>query len=656
MQPFGTCYVIIQKPMMKYYFILLAILISQNNAFGQDNIVAQGIEDAIYAKEYPEISKYRSKVDFPPFIGWSLDGKKMLFNGGKVIYSMKTYQSKIKEYKKSDYNISSPPYLSPHHEYFLYQEDEDGDEDYQLFMYDIANSQSKSLTDKGDKSYDPFWSPDNKRITYKSNKRNPAEVDLYVRDILGSDQDQLIFKDFSDDGVVYDWSTDKNLILAVKIISENNKVLYQINDQSYEIEQINPNKTDIAYSDAKFIPNKNACLIVSDEFSEFLQLHYYDLTKKEFTNITSNILWDVESITIDKQGNRAAFSVNENGLSKLYILDLNTLTYQKVDDFPEGIIGNLAIDPEGTKIGFNFYSSTFRRKVYGYDIERKALNRYHYAKKDKIPVDTIIFTKAEPFTFKSIDPDTNKEYQIPAFIYKSAKNTSPSPVLIDIHGGPEYQIRAYFKGFYQYLVKELGITVIVPNIRGSNGYGKSYMKMDDGFNRENAIEDVGALLDWVENQENLDANRVAIYGESYGGYVALSSLSHYSDRIQCGIDVVGISNWISYLNNTSDYRRDLRRVEFGDERDSKMNQYLEKISPFNNINKITSPLLIFQGLNDPRVNYKESEQMYKALQANKKKVWYVLAKNEGHGFNKRKNYTLQRNLTISFLKKYLSIE
>ncbi|MEO1654067.1 MAG: prolyl oligopeptidase family serine peptidase, partial [Bacteroidota bacterium] len=496
--------------------------------------------------------------------------------------------------------------------------------------------------------------PDNDRIIYKSKKKDPARVDLYIRNVAGKEQEKRIFEDFSDDGLIYDWDTNKHLILAVKVISENHKLLYLIHDQSSEIEQINPGKINIAYSDAQFIPNRPACLIVSDEFSEFLQLHYYDIAKKTFSPLTADIPWDVESLSIDKNGNRAAFSVNANGLSQLYILDLQSLRYEKVRNFPEGILRNLAINPEGNKVGFNLYSSYFRRKVYGYDMDKKELKRYHYAKKDKIPTDSIAFTPAEAFTYKSLDPDTKESYDIPAFIYKA--KTKPSPVLIEIHGGPEYQIRATFNGFYQYLVNELGITVIVPNIRGSNGYGKSYMKMDDGFERENAIEDIGALLDWVKNQESLDANRVAIYGESYGGYATLASLVRYSKRFKCGIDAVGISNWISYLKGTRDYRRDLRRVEFGDERDPKMAAFLEKISPANHTDKITSPLLIFQGLNDPRVNYKESEQIYEALSSQEKEVWYVLARDEGHGFNKYNNYLLQRNLMISFLKKYLSID
>ncbi|MGD1839759.1 MAG: alpha/beta fold hydrolase [Thermonemataceae bacterium] len=635
---------------MKNYITLILLFVFQTTIIAQENIISQGIPDSILQKEYSELSKYRSKIDYPPFIGWSLNSKKMLLNGGKVIYSMKTYKSEIKEYKEANRNFGS--YISPNHKYFLYQEDVDGNEDYQIFLYDISANTNKALSKKGDKTYDPFWSPTSRQVAYKSNKKNPAIVDLYIRDISNEGKEILLFEDFSDDGIIYDWSSDKNLILATKVISENDKLLYLINDQSYEVEQINAGKKNIAYSNARFIPNQNACLIVSDEFSEFLQLHYYDLIKKELTTITSEIPWDIEYITIDAEGKKAAFSVNENGFSQLYVLDVTTLKYSKVNNFPKGVIQDLIINPKGTEVGFNFYSSTFRRKVYGYDIKTRTLNQY--IRKGKLQTDLITFTEAEPFVFKSTDEKTNKEYSIPAFIYKSNKESSP--VFIDIHGGPEYQIRATFNGFYQYLVNELGITVIVPNIRGSNGYGKSYMKMDDGLNRENAIQDVGALLNWIKLQDNLDENRIAIHGESYGGYVALASLAKFPNLIKCGIDVVGIPNWITYLNNTSDYRRDLRRVEFGDERNPKMRQYLENISPINQVGKINSPLLIFQGLNDPRVNYQLAEQLYESLNKKEKETWYVLAKDEGHGFNKYDNYLLQRNLTISFLKKHLSIE
>ena len=632
---------------MKYILCLFALL-----AFGakaQDNLVFSGIADTTLSKKFPEVSEYRSHITFPPFVGWTPDGKKMLFDGSKVLYSMKSHKSEIKEYLTSNRPFS--PYPSPNRQHFLYLEDEDGDENYQLFIHTLATDKSQVLTEKGQRSSDPYWSPDSGHLLYKSNKRNPAEVDLYLRE-LEAGREQMVFRDFSDDGLIYDWGREKHLILAVKVISENHKSLYFINDTSLEVTQINPEQEGIAYSAAKFIPNQSACFLVSDEEAEFLQLIHYDYTKNIKTNITRDINWDVEKVSVDAQGETAAFSVNVDGYSELYLLNVSTLTYRKVEQLPKGFIQTLTINPQGTAVGFNFYGSTFRRKIFRFDVRRQSLHQV--ARKGKIPTETTALTPAESFNFPSRDPQTGKEYQIPAFIYRAKSDSAP--VLIDIHGGPEYQIRASFNGFYQYLVNWLGITVIVPNVRGSNGYGKSYMKLDDGFNRENAIEDVGALLDWVKKQPGLNAERVAIYGESYGGYVALSALTHYPQRLRCGIDVVGISNWLTYLNNTADYRRDLRRVEFGDERKPEMKKFLEEISPANNLDKIESPLLIFQGLNDPRVNYQESEQVVKALQAKNKEVWYVLAKDEGHGFQKYENYLRQRNLTIAFLRDNLLVE
>jgi dipeptidyl aminopeptidase/acylaminoacyl peptidase len=203
------------------------------------------------------------------------------------------------------------------------------------------------------------------------------------------------------------------------------------------------------------------------------------------------------------------------------------------------------------------------------------------------------------------------------------------------------------------LPNELGIAIIEPNVRGSAGYGKSFLKLDNGYKREESVQDIGKLLDWIAKQPELDADRVAVTGGSYGGYMVLASMVHYNDRIRCGIDVVGISNFVTFLQNTEDYRKDLRRVEYGDERDPKMKEFLLSISPANQVDKITKPLFIIQGLNDPRVPASESEQMKNNLQAKEKEVWYLVAKDEGHGFRKKENVVFQQLAEVLFLKKFL---
>ena len=229
----------------------------------------------------------------------------------------------------------------------------------------------------------------------------------------------------------------------------------------------------------------------------------------------------------------------------------------------------------------------------------------------------------------------------------------PFPVVIHVHGGPESQFRPRFNSEFQMLIDQLGVALIAPNIRGSLGYGSHFITLDDGYKREASVSDIGALLDWIALQPVLDDDRVAIMGASYGGYIALASAVHYSDRLRAVIDRLGISNFVTFLENTQDYRREMRRVEYGDERDPKMRAFLENISPLNNVDKIKIPLFIQQGSNDPIVPMSESEQMVAALRDRGQTVWYMNALNEGHGYNRKENRDLYRQATFLFLQKYL---
>jgi dipeptidyl aminopeptidase/acylaminoacyl peptidase len=202
-------------------------------------------------------------------------------------------------------------------------------------------------------------------------------------------------------------------------------------------------------------------------------------------------------------------------------------------------------------------------------------------------------------------------------------------------------------------LNELGVAVLLPNVRGSSGFGKTYLALDNGERREDSVRDIGALLDWIEVQPELDENRVAVFGGSYGGYMVLASAVHYSDRLSAAVDVVGISNFVSFLENTQDYRRDLRRQEYGDERDPQMRAHLERISPLNNVEKIRVPLLVVQGQNDPRVPVSESEQMVEALRARGQPVWYMNALNEGHGYRKKQNRDLYQQAVVMFFRRHL---
>jgi dipeptidyl aminopeptidase/acylaminoacyl peptidase len=226
-------------------------------------------------------------------------------------------------------------------------------------------------------------------------------------------------------------------------------------------------------------------------------------------------------------------------------------------------------------------------------------------------------------------------------------------VVINIHGGPESQFQPGFLGRSNYYLNELGVAIVFPNVRGSTGYGKTFLKLDNGLLREDSVKDVGALLDWIGTRPELDASRVMVAGGSYGGYMTLAVATSYADRIKSAVDVVGVSNFITFMEKTEAYRRDLRRVEYGDERDPKIREFFTRIAAVNNVDKITKPLFIVAGQNDPRVPAQEGEQMVAAMKKNGRPVWWLMARDEGHGFAKKKNQDFQFYATIAFMQAHL---
>jgi dipeptidyl aminopeptidase/acylaminoacyl peptidase len=318
---------------------------------------------------------------------------------------------------------------------------------------------------------------------------------------------------------------------------------------------------------------------------------------------------------------------------------------------PDGEIYSLRFKPTGTQLAFVMNRPTAPSDVYTLDLKNRTFVRWTYSEVSGL--DTADFVSPTLIHYPTFDSVDGAPRMIPAFYYAPTRFEPPYPVIIMCHGGPASQYIPYFSTTIQFNLNELGIAYIAPNVRGSSGYGKTYKTLDDGYKREDAVKDIGALLDWVEKQPELDASRVAITGGSYGGYMVLASMVHYSDRICCGIDSYGISNFVTFLRTTADYRRQLRREEYGDERDPHMREFMNNISPLSNAHKITKPLFIVQGLNDPRVPVSEAEQIRDAVRNNGVDVWYLLAEDEGHGFSKKENFEFYRKARVLFWKKYL---
>lgn len=403
----------------------------------------------------------------------------------------------------------------------------------------------------------------------------------------------------------------------------------------------------VSYSGIGFSKDGKGIYLITNKEGEFNQLAYYDLTNKGMLFITQGIPWDVDIADLSKDGSQLAFVTNENGLSKVYLLSTLTNTYKMVSNIPTGVIGRIKWSGDSKSVGITFNSYKTSADVYEYNTVTGEFIRWTESELGGMDISTL--QEPQLISWKSFD-----DKLISGYLFKaSARFSGKRPVIINIHGGPEGQAFPTFLGRSNYFLNELGVSVIYPNVRGSSGYGKTFVDLDNGMKREESVKDIGALLDWIAQQPDLDRDRIMITGGSYGGYMTLAVSYLYSDIIRCSIDVVGISNFNTFMKNTEAYRKDLRRVEYGDERDPAMAAFFEAIAPMNHTDKIRKPLFIIQGGNDPRVPFTESIQMKEKIQQNGGTVWFLMAKDEGHGFRKKNNVDFQFYATIEFIKQFL---
>ncbi|MEO8000655.1 MAG: prolyl oligopeptidase family serine peptidase, partial [Arenimonas sp.] len=395
----------------------------------------------------------------------------------------------------------------------------------------------------------------------------------------------------------------------------------------------------------EYARNGKGVFFVSDEESEFMHLRFHDFATQKIRIISKDIPWDIDGLAQSEDGKSIAFVTNEDGISMLRILDTKNFSARKLPKLPIGVVGGMQFSPDGQQLALTINTATSPNDVYVINLKTTQLMRWSQSEVGGL--DSSTFIAPTLVRYKSFDGR-----EIPAFLYKP-QGKGPFPVIVNIHGGPESQAFPTFNSSIQYMLREMKIAVLVPNVRGSSGYGKNYLQLDNGLKRKDSVKDIGALLDWIATQPDLNKNRVGVSGGSYGGYMVLASMVDYNDRIRAGIDVVGISNFTTFLTNTESYRRDLRRAEYGDEREPEMRKFHTKIAPLNNAKNITHPLFVAQGFNDPRVPYTEAEQIVKAVRGNGGDVWYLMYKDEGHGFQKKTNTDYFGAASMLFWQKYL---
>jgi dipeptidyl aminopeptidase/acylaminoacyl peptidase len=533
--------------------------------------------------------------------------------------------------------------------YFLFTKDIGGNEFSQIFRYDISTKKVTMLTD-GKKSQNGgiHWNEAGNQIVYASTKRNGQDRDIYKMDPLNPGSESLLAENVGGGWGISDWSADESKLLLQEYLSVNESRLYLLELKTGVKTRLIPEKDErTTYSGVCFTKDGKGVFMISNKEGEFNRLAYLELSTKKVTYLSNAIPWNIESASLSPDGSKLAFVSNENGMSKLYLLEVATQKYQPVSGIPSGLIEGYNWTANSKSMGLTLSTFNASSDVFEYVLATKKLIRWTESELGGMDISGM--QEPELITWNSFDGK-----QISGYLYKaSSKFEGKRPVIISIHGGPEGQSRPGFQGRLNYYLNELGISIIYPNVRGSTGYGKTFVDLDNGYNREESVVDIGALLDWISKQSGLDKDRVMVMGGSYGGYMSLAVSVLYADKIRCAIDVVGISNFNTFLKNTEAYRRDLRRVEYGDERDPKMAEFFEKISPLNNANQIKKPLFIVQGGNDPRVPASEAVQMKDKIKENGGTVWFLMAKDEGHGFRKKSNIDYQFYATIEFIKKYL---
>jgi len=635
-------------PVFALPFALVAVL-----AQVPDNLVVEGIPTAPpeLQREVGRYLEFRTAA----FQSWHPQRREMLittrFADTAQLHLVKMPGGARRQLSFLGEPVSGGSYQPKDGGYIVFAQDSGGGEFFQLYRLD-PDGRVTLLTDGKSRNMGARWAKSGRQLAYTSTRRTGKDTDLWVMNPAEPKSDRLVAPMKGGGWSVLDWSEDESQLLVAEYVSINESHLHLLDVKSGRLTPLTPaGEKGVAWAGAKFSPDGKTVFTTTDKDSEFRRLVRLEVASGKLTVLTPALNWDVEAFELSPDGRTLAYAANEDGASVLHLLDLAKAAQKPVPKLPLGVLTGLEWHANGRDLGFSLSHANSPADAYSLDVTTGELTRW--TESETGGLDAAKFRTPSLIRTKSFDG-----LPVSAFAYRPdpAKFPGKRPVIISIHGGPESQSRPIFQARNNYYLDELGVALVVPNVRGSAGYGKTFLTLDNGSRREDSVKDIGALIDWVKAQPEFDGSRIAVTGGSYGGYMTLAALTHYSDRLKCGVDVVGISNFVTFLENTQDYRRDLRRVEYGDERYATMRAHLEKISPTTNVKRIGVPLFVVQGKNDPRVPVTEAEQMVKAVRGNGGTCWYLMAKDEGHGFQKKKNADFQFLSTVQFWQRHLLAE
>ena len=511
----------------------------------------------------------------------------------------------------------------------LVQKDIGGNEFFQIFA--LKNGKLELLTDGKSRNAINAWSDDGELVAYTSTRRNGRDSDIYVMDPRNPSSNRMVAEVAGGGWGVAAFSPDKKWALVGQFVSVQKTNAFKLDLVNGGLTPVGDHSKAVSIQGVQIAPD-GTIWITSDEGSEFQRLGTMDPVSGQFTPKGPAENWDVDTFDISDDGKFLAYVINEAGMSKLKIMDMKSGKVRSVDALPAGIIGGIDIAPWG-EIGLTFTSARSAADVWSVDPNTLKLTRWTESETGGLDVAQNV--EPELVKVKSFDG-----LEVSGFLYRPdpVKFPGKRPLIMNVHGGPEAQSRPGFQGRNNFLLNEEGVAIFYPNVRGSTGYGKTFVSLDNGpFKREDSVKDMGAFLTHLEKDAGLDASRFGLTGGSYGGYMCYAAAIQYQDKLKSNLCVVAISNFVTFLEKTESYRRDLRRPEYGDERDPAQRAKLIEISPLTRVAEIRKPLFVVTGANDPRVPKAEADQLVAAVRANGGTAWHLVGTNEGHGFAKKEN-------------------
>ncbi|ESS11630.1 MAG: dipeptidyl acylaminoacyl-peptidase [uncultured archaeon A07HR60] len=535
--------------------------------------------------------------------------------------------------------------FSPERAELAFGMDEGGNERAQLYRLDLTTGTVTNLTRHPDAKHRwGGWCSDGSQFAFTSNRRDQAVFDVYIQDREGAGDDAELVSEGDGWLSLAGWHPDDEQLLLSKAHSSFDQDLYAVDVGTGDRTHLTPHEGEARFGRPEWGPDGDSVYCVTDHDADTLRLERIDCASQERSVVVDGDGWNVDGVSIHQETGRVVYTRNVDGYTQLTVGEFDgpeTIAEFPTPALPDGVAGGVAFDPAGDRIAVSASGRTANGNAHVVDIETGETEQWTFASTAGIPEDG--FVAPELIEYPSFD-----DRKIPGFF--SMPETEPPaagyPTIVDIHGGPESQRRPSFSSVRQYFLNH-GYAVFEPNVRGSSGYGRTYSELDDVENRLDSVADIKSAVEWLSDYPEVDPDRVAVKGGSYGGFMVLSALTEYPELWAAGIDIVGIANFVTFLENTGDWRRSLREREYGSLEDDRA--FLEEISPINNVESIQAPLFVLHGANDPRVPVDEARQIAEEAGEQGVPVRKLIFDDEGHGFSKRDNQIEAYSEIVEFL-------